>query len=120
MARDIGDVVLAVVLIVISAALGVVAANQLYEASRILSAWLVPMDPLDGVAWQHLVVLLPRVLLVVLLMVWLGTVYLWTHFYIKYAHERSRLWRLFRKVTLVELGLLAAAWAVRFGVRLIP
>ena len=115
MVRNMGKVALAVALILLSAALGIVAANQLYEASRLLSAWLVPMGPMDGVGWQHLVVLLPRVLLIMLLFVWLGAVFLWMHYYVRRAHEPRRLWALFARVTLVELGLAGLAWLVRFG-----
>jgi len=86
MSRGVREVVVALGLILVSAALGLLAAYQAYEASRLLSAVLVPHGTLDPVGWRHAVVLLPRVLLLVLMGVWLVALYLWMHFYVRYAH----------------------------------
>ncbi len=120
MSRGVREVVVALGLILVSAALGLLAAYQAYEASRLLSAVLVPHGTLDPVGWRHAVVLLPRVLLLVLMGVWLVALYLWMHFYVRYAHQPRRLWSLFRKTTVAELIVLGVAAAVNYGVLLIP
>lgn len=113
--RRVGLLALTIVLLFISAGLGLLAANQVYEASRLLAAVAVPMNPMDATGWQRAVVLLPRLMLLVLLFAWLGAVMVWMHRYTQRAAEPRRLWAMFVRVTLVELALAAAGWLVRFG-----
>lgn len=114
-ARRVGGVALAVLMVLVSAALGAVALNQTFEAMRLLAVMLVPLGSLTTAGWLRVVTAIPRVLLVVFLLGWLGAVMAWMHYYVRRAADISRLWALFSRTTLVELGILALATLIRLG-----
>lgn len=114
-ARRVGGVALAVLMVLVSAALGAVALNQTYEAMRLLAVMLVPLGSLTTAGWLRVVTAIPRVLLVVFLLGWLGAAMAWMHYYVRRAADISRLWALFSRTTLVELGILALATLIRLG-----
>jgi len=99
----------------VSAALGVVAANQVFEASRLLFPILIPVNPQEMSAWNRLMVTVPRVLLIVLGIAWFGAVVVTMHLYTRAPLDLGRSWRLFRWTLLVEVILIALASLVIYG-----
>jgi hypothetical protein len=118
-ARRIGGVALAILMFLASAALALVAANQVYEASRLLIAVLVPMNPLDSAGWRATVRSLPRVFLVLLMLAWFLGVMVWGHRYMQRAQDLPRLWALFSRTILVEAAVIAVSAFIRFGLPLL-
>jgi hypothetical protein len=86
-------------------ALGVLAVVQAYEATRVLSAVLIPKMPEQEVRWQHTIVAVPTVAFILLVLLWIvGSVYL---LYVWNAPGKSvgnrTIWIAFAGAVLIEL-----------------
>jgi len=71
MRRRIGIQATAILAWLVAAGMGLVAVLQTYEASRVLAALVIPINPDDAIASKHLIVLVPRVALIFLTIGWL-------------------------------------------------
>ena len=111
MARRIGTEAIAIVTWLTSAGMGLAAVMQTYEASRVLAAVMIPINPDDTVSSGYLILLVPRVALILLAIGWLaGTISL-LPCYSKAADEGSRLAVSFVKTTAIEIVVLGLATA---------
>jgi len=112
MARRIGREATVILMWLLSAAIGLVAAMQAHEATRVLAALTIPINPDDTVASKHLIVLVPRVALVFLAIGWLIAVILLLRGYSEAARDGRRLAVSFAKTTAIELIVLGLASAI--------
>ena len=112
MTRRIGGEAAAILMWLVSAAVGLVAAMQAYEATRVLAAVAIPINPDDVVASKHLIVLVPRVALVFLAIGWLIAVILLLRGYSEAARDGRRLAVSFAKTTAIEIVVLGLASAI--------
>jgi len=112
MARRIGTEAIAILAWLVSAAIGLVAAMQAYEATRVLAALMIPINPDDTIASKHLIGLVPRVALVFLAIGWLAGVILLLRGYSEAAKEGRHLAVSFVKTTAIELIVLGLASAI--------
>jgi len=96
----------------VSAALGMVAMLQVYEATRVVAAFVIPVDPLQTVASGMQVVFVARVALIILAIGWLAGVILSLEKYYDDAGERRRLARMFLITTAIELAVIGLATAI--------
>lgn len=96
----------------VSAALGMVAMLQVYEATRVVAAFVIPVDPLQTVASGMQVVFVARVALIILAIGWLAGVILSLEKYHDAAGERHRLARMFLITTAIELAAIGLATAI--------
>ena len=100
------------VLWVVSCVLGGVAVVQVYEATRVVAALTIPIDPLQEVMSRKQVLLVSRVALVLLTFVWIVAVILLLVRYLNALSAGQRLWRIFAAATAVELAVLGLAAAI--------
>jgi hypothetical protein len=96
----------------VSAALGMVAMLQVYEAIRVVAAFVIPVDPLQTVASGMQGVFVARVALIILAIGWLAGVILLFEKYYDAARERRRLARMFLITTAIELAVIGLATAI--------
>ena len=99
----------------VSAALGMVAMLQVYEATRVVAAFVIPVDPLQTVASGMQVVCVARVALIVLAIGWLSAVIVLLDRYHDAAGDRRRLARKFLIVTTIELAVIGLASATIYA-----
>lgn len=112
MARRIGTEAIATLTWLVSAAMGLAAVMQVYEATRVLALVMIPINPDDTVSSGYLILLVPRVALIFLAIGWLaGTISL-LRSYSKAADEWRRLAVSFVKTTAIELIVLGLATAI--------
>jgi hypothetical protein len=103
---------IATLLWLVSAVLGMIAMLQVYEATRVVAAFVIPIDPLQTVAHGMQVVFVARVALIILAIGWLSGVILLFDQYHDAAAERRRLARRFLITTTIELAVLGLATAI--------
>jgi hypothetical protein len=103
---------IATLLWLVSAVLGMIAILQVYEATRVVAAFVIPIDPLQTVAHGMQVVFVARVALIILAIGWLSGVILLFDQYHDAAAERRRLARRFLITTTIELAVLGLATAI--------
>lgn len=104
------------VLWLVSCVLGGVAVVEAYEATRVLAALTIPIDPLQEVMSRKQVLLVSRVSLVLLTFVWITAVILLLVRYLRALSAGQRLWRIFAVTTAVELAVLGGAAAIVYFV----
>jgi hypothetical protein len=114
MAKRVIQYAAAFVMWVISSVLGAVAMVQLYEATRVVAALAIPIDPMQEVMSRKQVLLVSRVALVLLAFVWIAAVIWLLVRYLRALEGSRRLWRVFAGTTVVELILLGVAVAVLY------
>ncbi len=113
MAEQRGAQVFATILWLLSADLGLIAVLQLYEATRVISALIMPIDPMQTVVSQGKVNLVSRVMLIVLAVTWLIGVIILPNFYLKIARKSVRhLLTRFLMITVIELATVGLATLV--------
>ncbi|HUV94886.1 MAG TPA: hypothetical protein VMX14_08675 [Anaerolineae bacterium] len=112
MVRRIGTEAVAVLAWLVSAVIGLAAAMQAYEATRVLAAVMIPINPNDTVASGYLILLVPRVALILLAIGWLAGIILLLASYSKVVGEGRRLAISFVKTTAIELIVLGLGSAV--------
>lgn len=105
----------ATILWIFSAALGLVAMLQVYEAVRAASAIVVPIDPMQTIVSQGLVVFVSRVALVLLAIGWLiGAILLLDHYLRSAKLSMKHLAMGFLIATILEVAsMILATFAVR-------
>jgi hypothetical protein len=116
MARRIGAEAIVILMWLVSAAIGLAAVMQAYEATRVLAAVMIPINPDDTIASKHLIVLVPRVALVFLAIGWLAGIILLLASYSKVVGEGRRLAVSFVKTTAIELIIFGLASAIIYWV----
>ncbi len=104
-----------ITMLVVSGGLGAVAINQVFEASRLLVPILIPVDSMATSSWNRLAVTLPRVLLVVLGILWFGGVIIGMNVYTRTPLDLRRTWRVFLWTALVEVALIALGTLTLYG-----
>ena len=112
MARRIGAEAIAILMWLVSAAIGLAVAVQAYEATRVLSALMIPINPDDAFASKKLILLVPRVALTFLAMGWLAGTIVLLPSYSQAAGEGRRLALSFVRTTAIELVALGLASAI--------
>jgi hypothetical protein len=103
---------IATLLWLVSAVLGMIAMLQVYEATRVVAAFVIPVDPLQTTAHGPQVVFVARVALIILAIGWLSGAILLFEQYHDAAGERRRLARMFLITTIVELVVIGLATAI--------
>ena len=100
----------------VSAAIGLVAVVQVYEASRIVAALVIPYRPMQTVASRYQVIAAARVVLFVAAIGWIVGAVVLLERYLDVAGEHRVLAKRFLVTTVVELvviGMAAIAmWAL--------
>jgi len=112
MVRRIKPEVMAMLAWLVSAAMGLVAVLQVYEASHVLALVTIPINPDDTVSSAYSIELVPRVALIFLAIGWLAGVVLLLPHYAKDANKGRRLAVSFVKTTAIELFALGLASAI--------
>lgn len=112
MARRIGTEAIATLTWLVSAAVGLAAVVQAYEATCVLALVMIPINPDDTTASTYLIQVVPRVALIFLAMGWLAGTVLLLPSYCKAADEGRRLAVSFVKTTAIELIVLGLASAI--------
>lgn len=110
--RQVGAQVIAVLVWLVSAAIGLAVVLQVYEASRVVAAFVIPIDPLQTVAFRYQVVAAARAVLIVLAIAWLAGVIVLFERYVHVAGEGRRLAKLFLVTIAIELVTLGLATLV--------
>jgi hypothetical protein len=103
---------MATLLWLVSAALGMIGLLQVYEATRVVAIFVIPVDPLQTTAHGPQVVFVARVALIILAIGWLAGAILLFEQYHDAAAERRRLPRMFLITTVVELAVIGLASAI--------
>jgi hypothetical protein len=103
---------IATLLWLVSAALGMIGLLQVYEATRVVAAFVIPIDPLQTTAHGPQVMFVARVVLVILAIGWLAGAILLLEKYYDAAGERGRLAEMFLITTAVELAVIGLASAI--------
>ena len=103
---------IATLLWLVSAVLGMIAMLQVYEATRVVAAFVIPIDPLQTVAHGPRVLFVARVVLIILAIGWLAGAILLFEQYHDVAAERRRLARMFIITTTIELAVIGLATAI--------
>jgi hypothetical protein len=89
-----------------------IAMLQAYEATRVVAAFVIPIDPLQTTAHGPQVMFVARVVLIILAIGWLAGVILLLEKYYDAAGERRSLARMFLITTAVELAVIGLATAI--------
>jgi hypothetical protein len=98
-----GVQVMAVILWLVAAAIGLVTLLQVYEASRVVAVFVIPVNPLDTVAAKYQAVAAARVVLVAGAIAWLvGAIVLFERV-LRVAEEPRRLAKLILVTVAIEL-----------------
>lgn len=100
---------MATLLWLVSAALGMIALLQVYEASRVVAAFVIPIDPLQTTAHGPQVMFVARGALIILAIGLLSVAILLLEKYYDAAGERRSLARMFLITTAVELAVIGLA-----------
>jgi hypothetical protein len=103
---------IATLLWLVSAALGMIGLLQVYEATRVVAAFVIPIDPLQTTAHGPQVMLVARGALIILAIGWLVGVILLLEKHYDAAGERRSLARMFLITTVVELAVIGLATAI--------
>lgn len=103
---------IATLLWLVSAVLGMIAILQVYEATRAVAAFVIPVDPLQTVASGMQAVFVARVALIILAIGWLSVAILLLEQYHDAAAEPRRLARRFFMTTTIELAVIGLATAI--------
>jgi hypothetical protein len=103
---------IATLLWLVSAVLGMIAMLQVYETTRVVAAFVIPIDPLQTVAHGPQVMFVARVVLIILAIGWLVGAILLLEKYYDAARERRRLAKMFLITTAVELAVVGSASAI--------
>ena len=110
----------ALILWLVSGALGILALLQSYEATRLLATLLLPYDPINRVSSAYTVIIVARFMLILLGIAWLAAVVLLQDRYSKLAGDGRQLARYFGIVTAIELAVAGLALAtLRLAPRLL-
>ena len=100
---------IATLLWLVSTALGGIIMFQVYEATRLVFALLIPVDPEWTVSHGPQVILVSRVVLLILAISLIAVSILWLEKYNDAAAEPRRLARWFTVTTIIELSVLGLA-----------
>jgi hypothetical protein len=103
---------IATLLWLVSAVLGMIAMLQVYEATRVVAAFVIPIDPMHTTTAGFQAVFVARVALIILAIGWLSGVILLLDQYHDAAAERRRLARRFLITTTIELAVIGLATAI--------
>jgi hypothetical protein len=103
---------IATLLWLVSAVLGMIAMLQVYEATRVVAAFVIPIDPMQTAATGFQAVFVARVALIILAIGWLAGAILLFEQYHDAAAERRRLARRFLITTTIELAIIGLATAI--------
>jgi hypothetical protein len=104
--------VIATLLWLVSTVLGTIAMLQVYEATRVVAAFVIPIDPLQTVAHGPQVMFVARVVLIILAIGLLSVSILLLEQYHDAAAEPRRLARRFSITTTIELAIIGLATAI--------
>ena len=109
MLRSIGTKVLYALIWLACIAIGVFALIHAYEATRVLSAVLIPKMPGQEIRWQHLIVAVSHVLLILFALAWV--VFSVVLLYVWWGEERTerQVWTLFAGAFLAELAVIGTS-----------
>jgi hypothetical protein len=103
---------LAMLLWLASTVLGVIAMLQVYEATRVIAAFVIPIDPEWTVAHGPQVEFVSRVVLFILALSLLAVAILLLEKYLDATTELRRLARWFSVTTTIELAIFGLATAI--------
>jgi hypothetical protein len=103
---------IATLLWLVSAVLGMITVLQVYEASRVVAAFVIPVDPLQTVAHGPQVAFVARVVLIILAIGWLAGVILLLEKHYDAAGEPRCLAKMFLITTVIELAVIGLASAI--------
>ena len=117
--KDIGKGVVtqavAALLWLVSAAIGLVVVLQLYEASRVVAAFVIPYRPMETVASKYQVIAAARVILFVAAIAWIVFTVILLERYTEVAQEHRVLARRFLVTTIVQLAVIGLAALTMWG-----
>jgi hypothetical protein len=103
---------IATLLWLVSAVLGMIAMLQVYEATRAVAAFVIPINPMQTTAAGFQAVFVARVALIILAIGWLAGAILLFEQYHDAAAERRRLARMFLMTTTIALAVIGLATAI--------
>jgi hypothetical protein len=112
MIKTIGKYALTWLLWSVSSVLGGIGVIQVYEATRVVTAFAVPVDPLQEVMSRKQVLLVSRVALVLLTIGWIVAIILLLVRYLRVYSAIRRVWRVFLITTVVELIVIGLSTAI--------
>jgi hypothetical protein len=75
----------------------------MYEATRVVAALTIPVDPLQEVVSRKQVLLVSRMALIMLTILWVVAIILLLVRYLRVDSALRRMWRTFAIITVVEL-----------------
>jgi hypothetical protein len=112
MVKTAGKYVIALLLWLVSSTLGGVVVVQLYEATRVVAALAIPVDPLQEVMSRKQVLLVSRLALIFLIVAWVTAIVLMLVYYLRTLDAGRRMWRTFLIVVVVQAMILGLATAI--------
>ena len=101
--RALGRYAIALLLWLVSSILGGVGVIQIYEATRVVAALAIPVDPLQEVMSRKQVLLISRLALILLTITWVVVIILLLVRYLRMDSAVRHTWRTFAVTTVVEL-----------------
>ena len=113
--RRFGTQAIATLLWIVTAAVGLVAILQVYEASRIVAAVVIPYDPMQTVASKYQVIAAARVMLFVGAIAWIVATVVLFERYASVADQYRVLAKRFLVTIVVELAIIGLAAAAMWG-----
>ena len=99
----------------VSAAIGLVAVLQVYEASRVVAALVIPYRPMQTVASKYQVIAAARVVLFVAAIAWIVGAVVLLERYLHVAGEHRVLAKRFLVTTVVEFVVIGLAAVIMWG-----
>jgi hypothetical protein len=96
----------------VSSILGGIGVIQIYEATRVVAALAIPVDPLQEVVSRKQVLLVSRLALILLTITWVIVIILLLVRYLRMDSAVRRTWRTFLLTTVIELIVIGLSTAI--------